>query len=225
MTREAVSFWKSISLNEIFIFWKPKISFTEMFHESMENQFSWNLMLRYMKYSERKISQCIPFFKHFSNKDLKTLYQQLIQIFQIYLKVTIHIWRPWKLSSFQEDSACPSCKIRPKFFHPLDLGHPIPNKAPSQMIINLLKENIIQGWLLYVIRSFFQVSFRFQYQLINLVWLSIDVFPFSWNLTICFFCGLMKLSKSITKWLLYINIQIFSTHFSINRFNLHDLKI
>ena len=103
-----------------------------MFHESMENQFSWNLMLRYMKYSERKISQCIPFFKHFSNKDLKTLYQQLIQIFQIYLKVTIHIWRPWKLSSFQEDSACSSYKIRPKFFHPLDLGHPIPNKAPSQ---------------------------------------------------------------------------------------------
>ena len=40
-------FWKSISLNEIFSFWKLKISFTEMFHESLKKQFNWNLMLRY----------------------------------------------------------------------------------------------------------------------------------------------------------------------------------
>ena len=46
---------------------------------------------------------------------------------------------------------------------------------------NQLKENIIQGWLLYVIRSFLQVDFRFQYQLINLVWLSFDFFSFSWT--------------------------------------------
>ena len=46
---------------------------------------------------------------------------------------------------------------------------------------NQLKGNIILGWLLYVIRSFLQVGFRFQYQLINLVWLSIDFFSFSWN--------------------------------------------
>ena len=38
----------SISLKEIISFWKPKISFTEMFHESLEKQFSWNLMLRYI---------------------------------------------------------------------------------------------------------------------------------------------------------------------------------
>ena len=30
-------FWKSISLNEIFIFWKLKISFTEIFHESWKS--------------------------------------------------------------------------------------------------------------------------------------------------------------------------------------------
>ena len=62
-------FSKSISLNEIFSFWKPKISSTEMFHESIEKQFNWDLMLRYtvkstllqyfMKYCERKISRCI----------------------------------------------------------------------------------------------------------------------------------------------------------------------
>ena len=44
MTREAVSFEKSISLNEIFSFWKLKISFIEMFHESVKKQFNWNLM-------------------------------------------------------------------------------------------------------------------------------------------------------------------------------------
>ena len=50
----------------MFSFSKPKISFTEMFHESIEKQFNWNLMLRYsvkstlnqyfMKCSQRKIS-------------------------------------------------------------------------------------------------------------------------------------------------------------------------
>ena len=48
-------FWKSISLNEIFSFWKPKISFTEMFNESIENQFNWNLMLRYAVKSTLKV--------------------------------------------------------------------------------------------------------------------------------------------------------------------------
>ena len=50
---------------------------------------------------------------------------------------------------------------------------------PLQIITNQLKENIIQGWLLYVIRSFFQVHFHFQHQLINLVLLSFDFFPFN----------------------------------------------
>ena len=67
---------------------------------------------------------------------------------------------------------------------PLNLGVQFQTtKQPSpllQMITRQLKENIIQGWLLYVIRSFFQVGFRFQYQLINLVW------PFGWCLTTCF---------------------------------------
>ena len=35
-----------ISGPEIFSFWKPQISFTEMFHEILEKQFNWNLMLR-----------------------------------------------------------------------------------------------------------------------------------------------------------------------------------
>ena len=69
--------------------------------------------------------------------------------------------------------------LRPKFFHPLDLGRPI-TIPPLQMITNQLKETM-QGWLLYVIRSFLHVGFRFQYQLINLAWLFIDFFSYSWS--------------------------------------------
>ena len=57
------------------------------------------------------------------------------------------------------------------------------NPLPLQMITNHLKENIIQGWLLYINRFFLQVGFCFQYQLINLVWLSIEFFPFIWSQT------------------------------------------
>ena len=50
----------------------------------------------------------------------------------------------------------PLVQLRPKFFHPLDLGPhisnepPYPPTPPLQMITNQLKENIIQ--VLYVIR-------------------------------------------------------------------------
>ena len=83
----------------------------------------------------------------------------------------------------------PLVHLRPKFLHPLDLGRAISNEFPPpfplQMITNQLKEfkeNIIQGWRLYVIRSFLQVNFRFQYQLINLVWFTFEFFSFSWSL-------------------------------------------
>ena len=101
-------------------------------------------------------------------------------------------------------SPTPLVHLCPKFFHPLDFGRPIQRIPPLQMITSQLKENIIQGWLLYVIRSFLQVGFRFQYQLINLVWLSFDFFSFSWSLTICFFvalysclCSCPKISRNI----------------------------
>ena len=87
----------------------------------------------------------------------------------------------------------PFFHLRPKFFHLVDLGRPISNEPPTshfQMVTNQLKDNIIQGWLSYIIRSFLQVDFRIQYQLINLVWLFFDFFSFSWSLTICFVVAL-----------------------------------
>ena len=49
----------------------------------------------------------------------------------------------------------PIIHIRPKFFHPLDLRRPISNKLPSplQVITNQFKENIVQEWLLYVMKT------------------------------------------------------------------------
>ena len=41
----------------------------------------------------------------------------------------IHIWRPWKLSNFQDP--LPPVHLFPKFFHPLDLGRPISNEPPA----------------------------------------------------------------------------------------------
>ena len=79
---------------------------------------------------------------------------------------------------------------------------------PLQMITSQLKENIIQGWILYVIRSILQIGFRFQYQLISLVSLSFNFFSFSWSLSICFFVALYSCACSF--WLCGI-IHIFST--------------
>ena len=79
----------------------------------------------------------------------------------------------------------PSCPATSKILPPpwLWTSHfkrnPLP--LPLQIMTNQLKENIIQGWLLHDIRSFLQVGFCSQYQLINLVWLSIDFYLFSWN--------------------------------------------
>ena len=138
----------------------------------------------------------------------------------------MHIWSPRKLSNFQEPwTPYPSkSKLIPPPWRPISNDpHPF-----LQMITNQLKENIIQRWLLYVTKSFLQVSFHFQYQLINLAWLFFDFFSSCWSLTICFFVALyfcVQLPKNVTKYLLYMIIHIFSAHFAINLFHLHNLKM
>ena len=62
-------------------------------------------------------------------------------------------------------------------------------------------------------------SFRFQYQLINLVWLSFDFFLFSWSLTICLFVTLYSFLCSCL-----VVVHFFSTYFEINLFYLHNWK-
>ena len=123
--------------------------------------------------------------------------------------------------------------LRPKFFHPFDLGHPILDKPPPhhfvQMITNQLKETTIQGWLLYVIRSFLQVGFRFQYQPINLVWLSFGFFSFSWSLTIIspsswLYTLVCTVVRKYQEMFFIYNYSHFITQFANNLFYLHNLK-
>ena len=101
----------------------------------------------------------------------------------------IHIWRPWKLSIFQ-DPPTPLVHLRLKFFYSLDLGRPISNEPPSPNDNHSIKRKHNPRMTIYVFRSFLQVAFRFQYQLVHLVWLSFDFFSLSWCLTICFFVAL-----------------------------------
>ena len=96
-----------------------------------------------------------------------------------------------------------------------------------QMMTNHLKENIIQVWLLYVIRSFLHVDFCFQYQHIRLVWLSFYFFSFSWRLVIFLvvsYSYVCSFPKIWNMFYIFIIIHIFSTHFAINLFYLHNLK-
>ena len=133
----------------------------------------------------------------------------------------------WQLFSFQDSSSL-LAHLRPKFFHPLDLGSPIWNEHSLrlQMIINQLKANIVQGWLLYVIRSILQVGFRFKNRLINLInWLLFIQLKYHYLIFRGFILLCVQLSKNITKYLLFISIHIFSTHFAINLLYLHNLKM
>ena len=71
--------------------------------------------------------------------------------------------------------------LRAKFFHPFDLRHPISNEPapPSPNDKQLIKRKYKPRMTIYVIRSFLQVGFRFQYQFVSLVWFSFDFFSFS----------------------------------------------
>ena len=110
------------------------------------------------------------------------------------------------MSNFQDPP--PPCPSTFKIFPPHDLGRSISNKPPSLMITNQLKEHIIQRGLLYVIRSFLQVGFRFQYQLINL-----SGFPKPHYLLFRgFILMCVQLSKNTTRRLLFINIHILSVN-------------
>ena len=68
-----------------------------------------------------------------------------------------------------------------------------PVSLSLQMITNQLKENIIQGWLIYVIRSFFRVGFIFS------IWLSFDLLSVSWSVSICFFLALYSCVHLFTR--------------------------
>ena len=147
----------------------------------------------------------------------------------------IHIRRPWKLSNFQDPlPPCPSTSNfipppRPwtfKFKHTPPPSPLIP-PPPLQMITNQLKENIIQGWLSDIIRSFLRVGSHFQHQLINFVWFS-DFFSFSGSLIICFLlalysyvCCCPKISQNV----FYLWLWLFFFFYILSTFGINLLAI
>ena len=86
----------------------------------------------------------------------------------------------------------PRVHLLPIFFHLLELGRPISNEpfhlSPNDSQSIKIKHN--PRMTIYVIRSFLQIGFCFQYQFINFVWLSFDFFSFNWSHTLCFFMAL-----------------------------------
>ena len=73
----------------------------------------------------------------------------------------MHIWRSWKLANFQDSPPPLSSSVQNSLSSPIDLGRPKrpPKLFHLQIITNQFKENIIQGWLLHVIRSFLRSDF------------------------------------------------------------------
>ena len=108
----------------------------------------------------------------------------------------IHIWRPWKLFNFQDPLPALFIYVQ-NSSTPLTLDVKFQTTQPPlpfllQMITNQLKKTI-EGWLFYVIKSFLQVGFPFQYQFISLACISLDFFSFNWSLTICFFVSIYSM--------------------------------
>ena len=105
------------------------------------------------------------------------------------LDMMIHTWSPWKLSSFQDPpSPCPSSSkiLQPPWPWPFFLSEVAPPSPNYNQFIKRKHNPRVN------IRSktFLQVGFHFQYQLINLLWISFDFLSFSWSFTICYFVAL-----------------------------------
>ena len=78
-------------------------------------------------------------------------YEHLIKILMWLVLGMIHTWRPWTLSIFQ-DPLPPFSSTSKILLHPRPWMSNFKWIPPLQVITNQQKENIIQEWLLYVIR-------------------------------------------------------------------------
>ena len=165
-----------------------------------------------------------PVFKRSLNQEISffffVLYCPLLQqIFEIYDQAlqtivlcqpgrkyrvkALRIWHDTHVTSTKvvlfSRSLTPLVHLCPKLFHPVDLACSISNELPTLwMITNQLKKNINPSMAIYVIRFFLQFGFCFQYQLINLVWLSFDFFHLA-EASLSTFSGLYTLMCAIVQ--------------------------
>ena len=129
----------------------------------------------------------------------------------------VHVWRPWKLSNFQDPLPHLLIYVQ-NSSTPLNLNlqfqtTPLPPPASLQMITNQLKENIIQAWLLQVIRSFFQVDFCFQHNSLTLSGFPLTSFYLAEASLSALLCHYTLVCAVVQK---YHEIHIFSTPFAIS---------
>ena len=111
---------------------------------------------------------------------------------------------------------CPSTsKILPPSWTWTSNFKRLPSRPPAslQMITNQLKENIIQAWLLQVIRSFFQIDFCFQHNSLTLSGFSLTSFYLAEASLPALLCHYTLVCAVVQK---YHEIHIFSTPFAIS---------
>ena len=137
----------------------------------------------------------------------------------------IHIWRPWKLSIFQDPPPPPLLSIYVQNSStPLTLDVQFQTNPHLQMITIQLKENIIQGWLFMLSGPSFRSPFVFSinsfilsgFPLTSFHLVDASLSAFSWLYTLV--CAVVSI-----KCLLSIINHIFSTYFAINLFFFHNV--
>ena len=142
----------------------------------------------------------------------------------------IHIWRPWKISNFREPPLLPPLSIYVQTYStPLTLDvkfqtNPLssPNDNQSIKRKHNLRMTIIYDHVLP--SDWFSFSVSTHWSCLAFLWLLfIKVKPHDLLFRdFILFC--VQLLKNITKYLLFIIIHIFSTHFPIRLLYLHNLK-
>ena len=132
---------------------------------------------------------------------LTTIHWRIFQKRILQLDVGLTIWITCDL--FRDDTHMVSMKIFQFLWPPPPLSmylqfqtNPAPLSLPLPLSPNdkqSIKRRHNPRITKYLARSFLQVGFCFQYQLINLVWLFFDFFSFNWSLTTSFFVALYSL--------------------------------
>ena len=93
----------------------------------------------------------------------------------------IHIWRPWKSPPSRPPPTF-LVQLRPKFFHPLDLGRPIskePNPISNVDLIHLPETNLVPRAILILKTSFSPSSYS-EKMCWGQGWAEASLSPFLW---------------------------------------------
>ena len=175
------------------------------------------------------ITHCL-FFKAPSVKCIFSFSKHVTAtVFRSFLGM-IHIWRPWKISTFWDPPPLPLLFIYVQtYYTPLTLDvqsqtNPLSSPNDNQSINRKhnLRMTIIFDHVLPSDWFSFSVSTHWSY--LAFLWLLFIKVKPHYLLFRDFILFCVQLLKNITKYILFIIIHIFSTHFAIRLLYLHNLK-